>query len=302
MHKVFIGVVVTLVAIAISAIVVSGHTVPFEAGGESGVVGDAQTTNPPKAIPYIGIIITTLSKAKAQELGVVSGAVVQNVVTGSPAAGVLQKDDVILSLNGLNIITGADVTKLVRDSNVGDTLNLSVRRGTATLSLQVKVGSKELPAPQTKPNAKGIRPFFGGMMPRFGNLWKGEFTYGTDTGSKTVKMLGGTVKSVNASANTITITPKDGSADVTFTLDSASKVIGVGGINSLGQVKAGDPVSVTSVDGKVTVVVVGAQAPAGGAPKGPMPGGHFKGHGAIRGHMEAGPAGMGGMFNRLQSS
>lgn len=288
MRKLVVGVAIALIAIAISAVVVSGYTNPFKASAQSGVVGDAQTATPTDSIPYIGVTVSTLSKAKAQELGVAYGVQVLAVDAEGPSANVLQKDDVILSVNGLTVITAADVVKLVRDSNVGDVLSLSVQRGTSTLSLQVTVGTKSLPTPQARPNAKGLVPFFRHfMMPRFNNLWSGQFTFGTDNGSTTVKLLVGTVKSVDTTANTITVTPKDGSADVTFTLDSSTTlvirplVIRPGGVNTLGQVQVGDTVEVTTVNDKVTVVIVAGAVPAGesnGNYNRPFHGGFQRGH------------------------
>ncbi len=92
--------------------------------------------------PYMGIGYVPLSPSIAASLGLkqTTGAVVQRVVSGSPAAAAgLQARDVITQIDGQNLQEESDLAKIINSHKPGDTVTLTVLRGSQTLTLQVKL-------------------------------------------------------------------------------------------------------------------------------------------------------------------
>ena len=90
--------------------------------------------------PYIGVSVLTVSD-ETQKYGLPGGASVQSVTKDSPAeeAG-LQVNDIITKVNDTEITSSNDLVKLVRASNPGDTLTVTVYRQGETLELTITVG------------------------------------------------------------------------------------------------------------------------------------------------------------------
>jgi putative serine protease PepD len=83
--------------------------------------------------PYIGASI-----GDADNNG---GASVASVVSGAPAdKGGLKQGDVIIKAGNKDIHTGDDLLNVVQTSKVGDTLQLTVKRGGSNQSLTVTIG------------------------------------------------------------------------------------------------------------------------------------------------------------------
>ena len=107
--------------------------------------------------PYLGIQMVTLTpevKEKLNsEIGTPSisadkGVLLIRIMSGSPASqGGLKAGDVIVSLNKQSVKRNEDVQKLVEESQIGQPLNVEVKRNGRTLNLTVR------PAPL--PAAKG---------------------------------------------------------------------------------------------------------------------------------------------------
>ena len=78
---------------------------------------------------------------ETQKYGLPGGASVQSVTKDSPAeeAG-LQVNDIITKVNDTEITSSNDLVKLVRASNPGDTLTVTVYRQGETLELTITVG------------------------------------------------------------------------------------------------------------------------------------------------------------------
>jgi putative serine protease PepD len=71
------------------------------------------------------------------------GAKVGNIVANSPAAQAgLKVGDVITAYNGTNILNADALTASVTQSQVGDTVTLTVRRGGETKHLTLKLGTQ----------------------------------------------------------------------------------------------------------------------------------------------------------------
>lgn len=96
------------------------------------------------AKPYIGVSVQDVTKTESQKYGVPTGAVVDKVVSGSPAdlAG-LKEIDVITAVNGTEISGVNDLKRVLSRSQVGDQLTLTVWRQNKTLTLTVTVGEQK---------------------------------------------------------------------------------------------------------------------------------------------------------------
>jgi len=89
---------------------------------------------------YLGIAGGTraLPPATAQKLGQKAGVEVQEVVTGSPAAGAaLRSGDIIVSVDEVAVAKAGDLQRLMVETRIGSKLALSVLRGDHLVKLQV---------------------------------------------------------------------------------------------------------------------------------------------------------------------
>jgi S1-C subfamily serine protease len=89
---------------------------------------------------YLGIAGGTraLPPAAAQKLGRKAGVEVQEVVTGSPAAGAaLQSGDIIVSVADTAVAKAGDLQRLMVEARIGSKLDLSILRGDHLITLQV---------------------------------------------------------------------------------------------------------------------------------------------------------------------
>lgn len=84
------------------------------------------------------------------------GAKVVNVLHDTPAEGVIQNDDVITAVDGNTVSTTCDVTKQLHALDVGDRVDITVRRGTQTKTLH---GIKTTRSP-----IDNVSPFLGIQM------------------------------------------------------------------------------------------------------------------------------------------
>jgi S1-C subfamily serine protease len=89
---------------------------------------------------YLGIAGGTraLPPGAAQKLGRKAGVEVQEVVTGSPAAGAaLQSGDIIVSVADTAVAKAGDLQRLMVEARIGSKLALSILRGDNLITLQV---------------------------------------------------------------------------------------------------------------------------------------------------------------------
>lgn len=95
---------------------------------------------------YIGLSMQTVNaqNARSNGLSVNQGAYVAEVVSGSPAdeAGI-QKGDIIVAMDGEEITSADGMVLAVRSHEIGDTVTVTVVRGTETKDLTVTLGSDE---------------------------------------------------------------------------------------------------------------------------------------------------------------
>ncbi len=95
---------------------------------------------------YIGLSMQTVNaqNARSNGLSVNQGAYVAEVVSGSPAdeAGI-QKGDIIVAMDGEEVTSADGMVLAVRSHEIGDTVTVTVVRGTETKDLTVTLGSDE---------------------------------------------------------------------------------------------------------------------------------------------------------------
>ena len=95
--------------------------------------------------PFMGVSAATVTPQIAQfySLPVGSGALVQQVTSGSPAetAGI-KVGDIIVSIDGQAISTSEDVFAAVRGAKVGQQVKVEVVRGSRHITIQVTLGSQ----------------------------------------------------------------------------------------------------------------------------------------------------------------
>ena len=92
--------------------------------------------------PYIGVSLADVS-AETQSYGLPKGASVKVVAKDSPAEkSGLQTNDIITKIDDKEITGSADVVRLVRESEVGQTLKLTVFRQGADIQLELTVGEQ----------------------------------------------------------------------------------------------------------------------------------------------------------------
>jgi S1-C subfamily serine protease len=93
--------------------------------------------------PYLGISYVPLNPALSAQNGisVPYGAYVTSVVSGSPAAQAgLQADDVITAIDGTQIQNDSDLAQILSNDKPGDTVTLTVQRGSQALTIKVTLG------------------------------------------------------------------------------------------------------------------------------------------------------------------
>ncbi len=96
---------------------------------------------------WLGVLIQDVTRELAESFAMPKpqGALVSKVLPDSPAAGAgLEAGDVIVSFNGIEVESSADLPPLVGNTRVGQDVPVRVIRNSAPKSLTVRIG--ELPA------------------------------------------------------------------------------------------------------------------------------------------------------------
>ena len=93
--------------------------------------------------PGIGVTVSTIDAATAEENGVPQGAYVESVVKGKPAdlAGV-RTGDIITIADGETILTHQQLVNIVLGKMIGDELVIKVFRDGEYLDITIQIGNK----------------------------------------------------------------------------------------------------------------------------------------------------------------
>lgn len=93
--------------------------------------------------PGIGVTVSTIDEATAEEYGTPVGALVQSVVKDRPAAEAgIQAGDIIVEANGKEITTHEELVNIVLGCMIGDELQVKVYRDGEYLDLTIVIGNK----------------------------------------------------------------------------------------------------------------------------------------------------------------
>jgi S1-C subfamily serine protease len=109
---------------------------------------------------YLGVDITTLTSALRQQYGFTptSGAVVLNVISGSPAAKAgLMQGDVIVDIDGNSMSTAEDLQNLIQKDKAGQKIKITYYLGNSKRTLTVTLGT-QAEAQQQESQAQGQSP------------------------------------------------------------------------------------------------------------------------------------------------
>ncbi len=118
--------------------------------------------------PYIGISGSEIDEYDATRYNLPKGVYVESVGKDSPAekAGI-KKSDIITKIEGKEITTVDQLNKVKFTYNVGDTVKLTIKRGSEELEVSVKLEkmpeetqSTEQPQTQIEPSSPSIFDFF----------------------------------------------------------------------------------------------------------------------------------------------
>jgi serine protease Do len=97
---------------------------------------------------WLGVVAQDLTPDLGRALGVAasSGAVIADVMAGSPAAAAgLRRDDVVTAVDGKPVGTANALTRSVAFQSPGSTVTLHVARGREALDAKVKLGTAPAP-------------------------------------------------------------------------------------------------------------------------------------------------------------
>ncbi len=211
--------------------------------------------------PYIGVHIIELDDGSVKVL---------RVVAGGPSDGLLMQDDIITAVDGTTIESTSDLVDAITEAGVGTEIALTVTRDGSSITVNVTVGSRET----SKASLSGHRasrfhalPGFGFSRfgkakripnsPASGAVVRSEVVFENEDGSFTThRRVIGTVSDVDATAGTFTLTPRDGSDAIDYTIGDETKVI-MNRSGDLGPLNTEDDTLVVDVDGEVTTVIQG---------------------------------------------
>ncbi len=106
------------------------------------IINDGKVTH-----AYVGLSMQTVNaqNARSNGLSVNQGAYVAEVVSGGPAdqAGI-ERGDIIVAMDGEEITSADGMVLAVRSHDIGDTVTVTVVRGTETKDVTVTLGSDEV--------------------------------------------------------------------------------------------------------------------------------------------------------------
>ncbi len=277
MKRLSVGVVVALAVMALTAVIAAnaGTTqadqerkaaqaeVQPKLGDGRGAAGPGQESGfkrnaaPEDKAPFIGVTLSELPEAEAEELGIAGGAVVGRVVDDAPAAGLLAPGDVIVSVGGVDVSTAADVVQAVHAAEPGDTLSFAIIRDGETLTVEVEVGHRPFrAAPRAGHNAGPGNPVLSLLRQLSERLAKAEVVLETDDGFKTFRAVAGTLSALNVEEGTFTLNPVDGSDAIAYEI-SADTAVQTKHKGTLEGLNTTDRTLVVDVDGDVKLVQQG---------------------------------------------
>jgi hypothetical protein len=108
--------------------------------------------------PYLGVSATPLKAEIGRTTGLSEGVGLQvvSVDPGSPAAGAIQRDDILHRLDDQLLCHPDQLAALIRMRQAGDKVALSVIRAGEPVTAEVELSSRELPSLQSQRRARTV--------------------------------------------------------------------------------------------------------------------------------------------------
>ena len=178
------------------------------------------------------------------------GVTIAWVIADSPAdAAGLQRGDVVKSVDGAAVETPKDFRDLIQDKAVGDTVALGIERDGQAQDVSATLEARPDPLPKAIPLLPELEGISADEL--FGHVQGGQFSFTDEQGNPfTVTIDVGTVASVDADANTLTVDLNAGGS-TTYTVEDDD--LGA----DLSNLEEGDRVAVMSVGDDVRAVFPG---------------------------------------------
>ena len=255
MRRVIAGGILMIAILTLSALLVPMVAANRDVGAQTSSQGAApagQAAEDQDKTPFIGVLIVTLSADEASTVDLEGGVKVVKVLDDGPSAGVLEAGDVITAIGGTETMTAQEVVEVVKASEPGAALSITVRRGAETLALEVTVGERDVATPQIARPKIPVEKL-AGLYPNFVTY---EITVETDEGYKTYSGARGTASNIDVDAGTFDLAPKDGSDAISYQISPTTNVF-MGKMGNLGGLDTEQETVVLSEDGTVTYVLQG---------------------------------------------
>lgn len=226
--------------------------------------------------PFIGIKVHGLGPEADEKLGIAGGVKVVHVFKDSPSDGILLIGDVLIAVGNSDVADVQDLLDAIQETEVGDTLSITVVRGGETLELAVQVADRPdidiKGATVSKLHFKKglggsvagsnlLSGILGGMLGQLRvmeqSFVRAEVVLETDDGFKTVAAVKGLITELDIGSGTFTLAPKDGTDPISYQI-SDDTVVGMVHSGDLGGLNTEDETLVVSVDGEVKLVQQGS--------------------------------------------
>jgi hypothetical protein len=199
-------------------------------------------------------MIGTLPSAEADELGEDGGVLLVRVLTDGPAAGILHDGDIVISIDGNTVTKAKELAEHVHSAEPGDVLALAVIRDGEMIDAEVTLGVRKTSGVRHYRGFQGLHNGLLGQLRSVGDSFvSAEIVLETDTGFETLRAVVGTVTRVDEAAGVFTLSPKDGSDPITYTV-SDDTVVDLRHDGDLSGLNTEDETMVVDLDGEVTLV------------------------------------------------
>ena len=278
-----------LLALPAIALAASGHALPgFSLGG--GAAQDTPAGDETETNPWVGVTLVPHSERMAERLGFVEdadGLVIMRVKSESPAAQAgLQKGDLLVSIGSVAMEEPGDAKELVAASAPGDTLIFTVQRAGSDESQDIDVVVGERPERDgAHPQRSRLLYLAAALQP---NLQSAQLNLLDDDGnSVSISLVAGAV-SGEPGADTLTVSPSDGSTDLSLTLTDDSPILRRGKKLQAEDLEDGQEVLVVMRDGALEAVLV--KSPRGDSPRGDGGGRHHRSSASTQASGDGSPA------------
>ena len=201
------------------------------------------------------------------------------VLPEGPSADILHAGDIILAINGTEIIDIAGLRETMEATSVGDVITISILRDGLASDVDVAVGDRSefgealRPGPLRGPGVITNRVRIGGpRLPQLSGILGGiltqlqaledrfvraELVLETDDGFRTITAVKGTLSDIDLENGMLTVVPRDGADPIPYEI-SEDTVVGMRHEGDLGGLNTEEDENlVVAIDDEVKLVLPG---------------------------------------------